>query len=171
MALVVEDGTGLASADSYLSVAGADSYHASHGNPSAWSSASTAAKESALQLATQFLDLTYGGQWLGVRIIETMSLDWPRYGVTDRDGFVIDSDAVPVQIEHATAYLALQVVNGDTLSPVVSAGTNISSESVTVGPITTSKTYIGEKTVAKNYPTVAMMLAPLIGGSSRIYRA
>ncbi len=36
MALIVEDGTGLANAESYLSVADADAYFLAHGNPSDW---------------------------------------------------------------------------------------------------------------------------------------
>lgn len=54
MALIVEDGTGLADAESYLSVADADTYHADRNNE-AWQDYSTAEKEAALRKATQYI--------------------------------------------------------------------------------------------------------------------
>lgn len=39
MALIVEPGTGLINADSYMTIAEADTYHLKHGNPSAWTDA------------------------------------------------------------------------------------------------------------------------------------
>ena len=42
MALTHEDGTGKADAESYLSVTDADTYHTAHGDPAAWSGATTA---------------------------------------------------------------------------------------------------------------------------------
>lgn len=171
MAFVVETGSGLSTANSYLSVADADSYHTDHGAPAAWTAATTAAKQSALQLATQYIDAMYGERWLGERINETMALDWPRYNVIDRDGYTVASTAVPAQVEQATAILALNVVNGDTLIPDMAAGANVVSEAVSVGSISSSKTYAGYKTAGKLYPLVAKILAPLTGGSGKLYRA
>lgn len=171
MALIVEDGSGLANADSYLSVADADTYHTAHGNPAAWSGASTAAKESALQLATQYLDAVYGTRWDGQRINSTMSLDWPRFSVVDPDGFLLPSNAVPRQVKDACAYLALQNVNGDTLVPDTAAGGNVSSESVSVGPISTSTTYSGDKSGVKTYRLVDLLIAEIALGGGVISRA
>ena len=67
MSLIVEDATGLSTAESYLSVANADTYHASYTGSTAWSGASTGTKERALRRATQYLDSVYGGRWLGER--------------------------------------------------------------------------------------------------------
>lgn len=172
MALVVEDGTGLSTAESYVSVTDATTYHTAHGAPTSWTNATTAAKESALRLATQYLDVTYGLSWQGERIVETMALDWPRYHVVDSDGFYVPANSVPQGIKDACSVLALKSIDGDTLIPDVTAGTNISSESVTVGPITTSKSYSGDKGVTKRYRLVEMLVADYIGGGGgKLYRA
>ena len=171
MALTVEDGTGLSNADSYLSEADADAYHTAHDDPSAWSGASSADKENALRLATQYLDVLYGARWHGYRINSTMSLDWPRNSVVGRDGYTYLSTAVPQEVKDATAILALKVVNGDTLIPDVTAGANVMVESVSVGPISTSKTFSGEKTAGKQYSMVDLLLADLVAPSGSVWRA
>lgn len=171
MALIVENGSGLADAESYVSVADTDTYHTKHGDPAAWSGSSTANKESALRIATQYLDARYGGRWHGTRINETMALDWPRYGVIDRDGFTVSSSAVPARLEDATAYIALKVREGDTLVPDVDAAGNVTSESKQLGPLSKSVTYAGQKATAPHYPFVDMLLSDLIGAAGTVQRA
>lgn len=170
MPLTVEDGSGLSNADSYISVADADTYHASQGAPSGWTGAD-AVKEAALRQATAYLDNVYGLRWVGSRINQTMSLDWPRYGVIDRDGFEVVATAVPVEVENATAYVALKVLEGDTLVPDVDAGANAVAESVTVGPISVSSSYSGEVTTAPRYPKVEQLLRDLIQSAGTLQRA
>lgn len=76
--LVVEDGTGLPNADSYLSIASADVYHAAMGNTD-WASVPAALKEAALRRATQYLDTRYN--WRGQPLTTTQALVWPRTSV------------------------------------------------------------------------------------------
>lgn len=168
---VVEDGTGLSNANSYTSVAYSTQYHENHGNPSAWSAATQANKEAALRLATQYLDAVYHDRWQGQRVNATMALDWPRYQVTDADGFWVPSNAVPAQVQDATCYLALRQIGGDTLLPDDASGTNIAAESVTVGPITTSTTYSGSKGGTRYYRIVERLVSELTGGPGGVYRA
>lgn len=111
MALVVEDGTGLSTAESYLSVADADTYHSNRGN-STWTGTDEV-KEQALRKATQYLDATY--TWKGTINSTTQSLNWPRDGVTDRDGRDLD-DSVPQLLKDATAELALAALSADLLT-------------------------------------------------------
>jgi hypothetical protein len=112
MALVVEDGTGKSDADSYISVADADTYFAAHGNPTAWSAASDEAKESALRYATVWMDGKWN--WLGTIVLGTQALLWPRYVGWDRygtnedtEGRAIASDEVPQRVQDAACELAL----------------------------------------------------------------
>lgn len=168
---VVEDGTGLSTANSYVSRADATTYHDNHGAPTAWSGASQAQQEAALRMATQYIDATFGALWDGQRINETMALDWPRYGATDNDGFWVASNSVPQQVEDACAYLALKYLEGDTLLPDDASETNVISESVTVGPISTSTTYGGSKSTTKTYRLVDRLLGELTSGTGRVYRA
>lgn len=104
MALVVEDGTGLSTAESYISVADADTYFTNHGSPSDWTSAATAEKESALRYATSFLDDSYS--WYSSIINTDQALGWPRVDYWDSEGRIISG--VPQKIKDATCEMALE---------------------------------------------------------------
>ena len=170
MSFTVETGEGLPDANSYLSVADADSYIADHGDSATWTAASDASKEAALRLATQYLDIRFGGKWLGVRSDSDQSLAWPRNGVDDYDGYVVDWDAVPAAIEDATAELALRVIDGDTLLDDIDEPGTIKSESVTTGPITTKTEYLGGKSQVKRYPLIDGLIRPLISSGGMLER-
>lgn len=75
MPLVVENGTGVPGADSYVSVSEADAYVAANGG-AGWSAANSTAKESALRRATQYVDARY--RFRGHRLNLNQSLEWPR---------------------------------------------------------------------------------------------
>jgi hypothetical protein len=171
MALVVEDGTGLSNADSYLSEADADTYHTDHGNPTKWSNATTAQKEEALRLATQYLDATYNGRWRGRRNLIDQALDWPRLDVYDRDGFLLPSDELPAALEHATAEMALRYRElGSSLIPDLSEPGDIRRERVRVGTIEEDIEYIGGKSQMVTYRIVDGLLRDLITAGTRIVR-
>jgi hypothetical protein len=79
MALIIEDGTGVLNADSYVSASRAQAFASSLGL--AWPENVTAA-EQALRRATRFIDASYRGRFLGVRVKgRAQALEWPRSGV------------------------------------------------------------------------------------------
>jgi len=120
MALIVEDGSGVSGAESYLSVADADTYW-SNRNDTQWSGADTADKEAALRTATQYIDATYN--FLSQIERSDQALKWPRVNFYDRNDFFIDS--IPNALKDATAELARDyIVNGDLL-PSQSRGGDI----------------------------------------------
>lgn len=164
----VEDGTGLAAANSYCSVAFADTYHDGQGNPSAWLSAASSTKQNALRIATEAIDLAYGNRWEGMRGSSDQALDWPRTGVTDSAGEDVDDDVIPTRVKRATALAALMVIQGEDLMPEKIEAADISSESKTVGPITKSVTYQGGKPKTPVFRKLDRMLetAGLISSSS-----
>ena len=170
MAFQVEDGTGLADANSYLSVTDADSYIEDHGDSATWSAATDASKQEALRLATQYLDIRYATKWIGARGDEDQSLAWPRASAEDYDGYAIDDESVPSLIEDATAELALRVIDGDTLYDDIDEPGTIKSESVTTGPITERTEYIGGKSQVKRYPLIDGMIRPLISSGGMVER-
>jgi hypothetical protein len=104
VSLTVEDGTGLAAADSYISRADADTYFSDRNN-STWSALGTGAKEAGLRYAAITLDALY--EWSGEILTLTQGLSWPRVGGTDLEGRVLSSSAVPTRIKHAACELAL----------------------------------------------------------------
>lgn len=156
MPLTVEDGTGLATADSYASRADADAYHAARGN-AAWAAASTDARDAALRKATQYLDTRY--RWVGNRSTLTQALEWPRYFVP-KLGY--PTGWPQVRVVHACIELALRALSVDLLAD--DEGRDVLSEQV--GPI--SVTY-GPTGGGVRYPVADLLLSPLVlGGRSSV---
>lgn len=170
MALIVEDGTGKSDAETYVSVADADTYHTAYGNPSAWSGAATGDKESALRKAAQYLDAKYRLSWKGTRSVQTQALAWPRMDVTDFDGYDLDANALPQKLKDAASVMALRSI-GEDIYPDVSSPGDISEETVRVGPITESIKYTGGRSQLKSYTLVEELLSDLIGASQTLERA
>ena len=163
MALVVENGTGLSNAESYASVADATTYHSNLGNAS-WASASGTNQEIALRKATIYLDAKYRGQWRGERILQTMSLSWPRYNVIDDDNFEVVSTAVPQALKNACMELALRALT-TTLMPDYTAG-SVEAETLKVGEIEITSKYSSGKTAWTSFPVIDRMLESLLMGST-----
>lgn len=147
MSLIVEDGTGLEDAESYISVADADAYHEKRGN-TAWDVIDD--KEALLRKATDFMLGRYRARWRGVRKTSTQSLDWPRLYVAIPDapsGGYYSSDSIPAAVKNACASLALKAYSDDLL-----ADQGQRKVSVQVGPIST--TYDTSSSPTVKYPEV-----------------
>lgn len=168
MAFVVEDGSGLSTATSWISVADADTY-ATEVGLTAWTG-SNSVKQTALIKAQRYITQLYRGSWKGVRSNETQALDWPRYGVYDVDGFLIASTTIPQALKEAQVELAVRALTADLVSDVAAADVAIGSESKSIAGISKSVTYIGGKATQASYPVVDMLLAPLIYSSGEIVR-
>ena len=172
MPLVIEDGTGLSTAESYLSVVDADTYIAAHGANATWTASVTADKEEALRLATQYLDLQYGIRFKGYRIDVDQSLCWPRYDVYDRDGYTVDYQSVPVQVKHATAEMALRYILGDDPLAVQTNPGEIKVERKKLGILEKEIEYVGGKPASgvKLYPRIKALLLPLLESNTLVQR-
>lgn len=81
--MIVEDGTGLANANSYVTVAYADDYLESMGVTD-WQPLQQPKKEVLLVKATDYVDNTY--RWRGRKLTQEQALQFPREGVVDDDG-------------------------------------------------------------------------------------
>lgn len=115
MPFTVEDGSGVEGANSYVSVADADAYFALRGAPAAWSAATTAAKEQALFLGTQYIEAHY--LWSTGEVgSDDQGLGWPRTNAEDRHGRTIDSDVVPEVVKQATCEAASRAMAGTLLA-------------------------------------------------------
>lgn len=169
---IVEDGTGLEDANAYADEAYADAYHENYGAPSEWTASTSDEKKAAIREATRFLDASFSSRWRGARANKLQALDHPRIRVVDTDGWARDSNVVFVEVKSATAILALKVRQGVSLLPDVEASdVGISSESVSVGPISESKTYAGTKRTYKRFSMVEATLRPIIERAGRRERA
>lgn len=100
-------------ANTYVLEVDADLYHAARLHNDAWLTADSPTKEAALQWATRLLDTNT--TWKGQRATIDQKLDWPRFGVTDKDGYYIDTQIIPVELENATSELAFWLIKSDRL--------------------------------------------------------
>lgn len=100
---------GGASSNSYITEVEGDTYWDSNYHNDAWNALSSADKTALAITATRVLDDWV--DWVGSKATEAQALRWPRYGVTDRDGYLIASDIIPVWLKNATSELAAHLIN------------------------------------------------------------
>ena len=166
MALIVETGAGLADAESFCSVAAADTYHEARGT-TLWATMTTTEKEQALRRGTDYMEQAYRLGWAGYRKTSTQALSWPRYEVPMKDapggyGFAyVADDIVPTQVVRACAEMAFRAAAGE-LAPDL--GAQVTSE--TVGPISVS--YAPGARQSAKFQAVEAMLAALMKASGNM---
>ena len=119
--MVVEDGTGLSNADSFVSVAYADTYFSTRG-VSAWASLTN--KEALLIKATDYIEAVYSESWKGITLNDTQSLSFPR--------IIDDATVYPDRLLKAVCELALKANDGDLLVDVEQRTTEEKVDVITV---------------------------------------
>ncbi len=167
MSLIVEEGSGLATADSYVAVATADDHHLNYNNP-AWAAATTAGKEAALRRATRYLDGAYGLKLMGSPRLADQALAWPRRGVPD-----VAESVIPRPVIQATAELALRALTGDLAPDRTPESDAVEEQRTTVGPVTTAIGFRDPVSLAPVYPVADQLMAPFLrnSGTRRVVRA
>jgi hypothetical protein len=101
MALTVEDGSGVAGANSYATAAEFVTFHTDRGN-TALAEADTDQIEAALVKGTDYLEQKFRLLWKGSRSYSTQVLSWPRRGVDVPDffdPFFRDLSNVPISFQ------------------------------------------------------------------------
>lgn len=119
--IIVEDGTGLENANSYVSTNEADTYFSTRGVTS-WGSLQTEKKEIALIKARDYLDVAY--KWRGRKASAEQSCAFPRLNVTDDDGYKVEG--IPAKLKEAQMECAL----------IISSGTEVFEEQESNGAVT-----------------------------------
>lgn len=128
MAITIIATEGAANANSYLTLAEAESYLEAHQDYSVWSALDDEAKKAALISATRELDLI---EYAGRKATQAQSLQWPRISVVDRDGYTITG--VPKLLKDAVCE---QVIYDLTEEDNIASEFDIEYlESVEVGPL------------------------------------
>lgn len=119
--VIVETGSIVAGADSYISVVDATAYLISRGLGDVWDVVDD--KDAALRKATDYMIQAYRSRWSGNRVSPNQKLDWPRAWVpvedvsSDYGGYYyVAANVVPDEVKFACAELALQS-NSATLNP------------------------------------------------------
>lgn len=117
MAMIVEDGTGLATADAFISVATAESYLTPRGFTS-FAALTAAQKEAAIINASEYVSSAFG--WIGARVSQDQALAWPRVSAYPHTMRV--PPGVPRAVAIAVARVANAAANGAELFGSVSGG-------------------------------------------------
>jgi hypothetical protein len=163
----------------YIEPADVDTYFLAYGAvPAEWTAASSSAKLQALQTSARWLDQTFGARWKGRRATQDQTLDWPRAGVTDRDGYQVSSTSTPTAVRQANAEAAVLHLQGElTTLGSTATGARILSESIRSPGGGISVTYAGGKaestTETRRYPKVEALLRDVLsgGGGTVAWRA
>lgn len=144
MAFVVEDGTGVATANALVSVEDADTYFADRGNAT-WGALQAAEKQAAIVRASIWLSAYF--RWKGSRVSgRAQGLAWPRSGVVDRDGNAVPVNAVPIEVQRAAFEAALfEAGTPGGLTPTITPSKQTRREKV--GPI--EREFFEQKTAGR----------------------
>lgn len=170
MALIVEDGTGLADAESYISVLDCDALLIQWGrSTTTWEALDEATKEGLLRNSTMYIDSNYAGKWSGEVVNSTQALSWPRSNAVKRNGQSVPSDEVPAEVERACSFIAVETIVDGAYADEDN-GARISSEAVGLGSgaLSESKSYQGGKDASYNSKSADLVLKPLLSGGKGI---
>ena len=94
-------------ANSYLTDTEADTYFESQLFVDSWDNESQSVKQKALVLATKYIDQEY---FAGVKSTQTQSLEFPRIGVVNKQGYYVDNTTIPQALKDATCELAIFII-------------------------------------------------------------
>lgn len=120
MAFLVEDGTGVTGANSYVTTADADTILDDHAYREKWRCLSTREQERALQIATTWLEKHF--RWFGVAYSPSdQTLGFPRTILVDRNGVTIAAGTIPDQLKEAETLVALELTKTGTINEGVDA--------------------------------------------------
>lgn len=168
---VVEDGSGKTDANSYVSVADADQYNENHDADSDWSGATTAEKEAALRKGTQYIDLSYGQQWRGLKADQDQALDWPRSNVVDDANRAVGSDEIPQKLKDAVVEAAVLYNGGTDPLPNQSNPGVVKRKMQKADVVEQEIEYVGGNPPQAYYPTIDWLVSGIVEPGNKVYRA
>lgn len=164
--LIIEDGTGLAGAQAYVSAADVLMYAVARGK----SFTDDTQGESAIVRATTWLDAAY--KWPGNRTHgRSQSLQWPRTGAIDADDYVIADNEIPSELVAASCEAAIrEYLTPGFLTPDVVPGKVVQSARVDGAVSVTYAVRKGDD-VSGQIPVITAIdgiLKTLIGGKPAV---
>lgn len=158
MPLVIENGSIVADANSYVTVAEARSYATARGKTLP---ADDTALNALLISAMDYLE-AQRARYQGYKVSALQTLQFPRYGV-QIDGIDLEATAIPSILKQAQIRLAMEANDGVDLQPTRSGGF-VKKE--IVGPIETEYSEKVGVSIEPELTAVEALLAPLFGSSN-----
>jgi len=167
---VVEDGTGLDNATSYVSIDEFKQYAENNGYDIT-ALDTDASIQVLLNKSTFVIDSTYMSVFPGYRGSSEQTLEFPRVDAFYIDGYAIKSDEVPKEIKNAVCEMAFLKFNGIDLQPVLEKSGSLRSEMVQVDVIKEAKEYFSGTDYDRDVLLVVEdALARITGGVSALYK-
>jgi len=158
MTLIVEDGTGIAGAEAYASVAYADAYWAARPQSPlsvAWAAATTATKEGGMREGADYLDAEYGDAYRGTKAGTVQGRLWPRSNANDDAGYPLPG--LPTELKNANCELAARAITAPLVEDLDRGG---KIQTVKAGAV--AVTYSDTAPAGTTYGIVSKMLIPVL---------
>lgn len=157
MALIVEDGTGLPTANSYVTLEEADAYFADLGSEDWY------ADPAAIINATQAVDLLYSSRFRGSRLTQEQALAFPRSAFADANGFT--RSGIPTELKKAVFELALLHLQGVKLIADPDPTAHLERLTQKLGDLEVTKEF-GASVSTSKLRKVGLLLAPILKNGS-----
>ena len=123
LVLIKEDGSGVAGANSYVTVAECDAILEGHDRTAAWTVQTLDVRTQMLVFSTRLIDTHF--EFHGKRALSAQCLAWPRVGCPDREGALggyLATNLVPREVVMAVCEEALQILTYGLTAPWVGVG-------------------------------------------------
>ena len=165
--LTVEDGSGLTTADCYISVADATAYFTAYGGLDNWTAIDAGTQEVLLRKSARDLDTLYGLAYAGTPLSSAQALLFPRASFYDKYGRVVTG--LPKAVAQACAELA--IINSSIDATGVSdISGNIKMQLTKIDVIIDHTEYFAPRSASSAaLRKVALLLAPYLIGGSGLY--
>lgn len=167
MSIIVEDGTGLATAESFCTLQFVKDYHLALGFTWVATDQDT---EAAMRRAVAYMVGKWAGRWVGCQKTQEQALPWPRVWAYSIEEFLLDDDNVPIEAQQCEAELTRWALVEDLMPDQTNPGT-LESKSVKVGPVEKSTTWIGGQSTEKKYAKAFALARQITNETGRVYRA
>ena len=172
MAFSVEDGSGLSGANSYCTVAEADSYFKDRATTSLakqWLAATTQEKQSALVVASDYIEVRFSKLLPGHKVNNTQGLVFPRIGTNGFDS------SIPYLLKRAVCEYGVRALSAPLAPDVQTPGISTFVKKKKLGPLETDYGVVSQgigSTITKFilYPVPDSLMFNLLGAGSGTYR-
>lgn len=159
MTLIVEDGTGLPTANAYCSVEYASAYFALRGMQK-WDEATPTDQQAAIVQATDYIDVRWGHMLVGRRATAVQALEFPRNLWS----------VVPEGIKKACAEYAVRALDAPLMPDLArdESGFQVLETDEKVGPIQEKKKYASSNVGIgfQMYPSADALMRPFLGANA-----
>lgn len=162
---VVEDGSGVSAATSYLTVEALKQYWENQGY--SYEDLTTTDIQRLLNKATSYIDNNYRKGFPGYRQYDNQTLEWPRTGAYYLDDYTINENTIPSEVKNAVGEASYLLNTGEDLTASISKVGKIKKSRVKVDVIEEELEYTeGSGLYSNIYTIIDDALSRITGGVS-----